>query len=205
VIVKGGNKGTLIRPSANGGANWGGAAVDPETGILYVPSRETLEVHSIQAPEPGQKTNLRFVEARGVPLPRMPEGLPLFKPPYSRMTAIDMNKGEHIWMVPLGNGDAIRNHPMLKDLHLPPLGGDANLTGPLVTKTLLISALLKGGTNNGPRVVARDKATGQEIASVDLPASAIGTPMTYIVNGKQFIALTIGSSPVPELVALALP
>jgi quinoprotein glucose dehydrogenase len=144
VIVKGGNKGTLIRPSANGGANWGGAGVDPETGILYVPSRETLEVHSIQAPETGQKTNLRFVEARGVPLPRMPEGLPLFKPPYSRMTAIDMNKGEHIWMVPLGNGDAIRNHPMLKDLHLPPLGGDANLTGPLVTKTLLISALLKG-------------------------------------------------------------
>ena len=123
----------------------------------------------------------------------------------ARFEGTASNRGEHIWMVPLGNGDAIRNHPMLKDPHLPPLGGDANVTRPLVTKTLLISALLKGGTNNGPRVVARDRATGQEIASVDLPASAIGTPMTYIANGKQFIALTIGSSPVPELVALALP
>jgi quinoprotein glucose dehydrogenase len=121
------------------------------------------------------------------------------------MTAINMNTGEHVWMVPLGNGNTVRNHPMLKGLNLPPLGGDSSTAGPLVTKTLLISALTAGGTNDGPRLVARDKATGMEIASVDLPGSAIGTPMTYMVDGKQYIALTVGGSPVPELVALTLP
>jgi quinoprotein glucose dehydrogenase len=135
----------------------------------------------------------------------MPQGLPLFKPPYSRMTAIDMNTGDHVWMVPLGNGDAVRNHPLLKGLNLPPVGGDSTLSGPLLTKTLLIGALTRGGPNDGPRLVARDKATGRELASVDLPGVAIGTPMTYIVDGKQYIALTVAGDPVPELVALALP
>jgi quinoprotein glucose dehydrogenase len=94
---------------------------------------------------------------------------------------------------------------MLKGLNLPPLGGDSSTAGPLVTKTLLISALTAGGTKDGPRLVARDKATGVEIASVDLPSSAIGTPMTYMLDGKQYIALTIGGTPVPELVAFTLP
>jgi quinoprotein glucose dehydrogenase len=136
----------------------------------------------------------------------MPQGLPLFKPPYSRMTAIDMNKGQHVWMVPLGDGRAVRNHPMLTHLNLPPLGGDSGTSGPLLTKTLLISALTTGGTNNdGPRLVARDKATGQEVASIDLPRAAIGTPMTYMIDGRQYIALTVGGDAVPELVAFALP
>jgi quinoprotein glucose dehydrogenase len=132
----------------------------------------------------------------------MPRGLPLFKPPYSRMTAIDMNWGEHAWMQPLGNGDRIRNHPMLRDLDLPPLGGDGR-GGPLLTRTLLISALSAGGSDGGPRLVARDKRTGEELGSVDLPAGAIGTPMTYLVDGKQYIALTVGAG--PQLVAFALP
>ncbi len=95
------------------------------------------------------------------------------------MTAIDMNTGEHLWMVPLGNGDNVRQHPMLRDLKLPPVGGDSTMSGPLLTRTLLISALTRGGSRGGPRLVARDKATGREIASVDLPGLAIGTPMTY--------------------------
>jgi quinoprotein glucose dehydrogenase len=135
----------------------------------------------------------------------MPQNLPLFKPPYSRMTAINMNTGEHIWMMPLGDGNAIRRHPMLKDLNLPPLGGDSTTSGPLLTKTLLITALTSGGRNNAPRLVARDKAAGKEVASVDLPGIAIGTPMTYLIDDKQYIALTVGGNPVPELVALALP
>jgi quinoprotein glucose dehydrogenase len=135
----------------------------------------------------------------------MPQGLPLFKPPYSRMTAIDMNTGEHLWMAPLGNGDNVRQHPLLRQLNLPPVGGDSNMSGPLLTKTLLISALTRGGRNGGPRLVARDKATGREIASVDLPGLAIGTPMTYALGGKQYIALTVAAEPVPELVAFTLP
>jgi quinoprotein glucose dehydrogenase len=92
---------------------------------------------------------------------------------------------------------------MLKHLNLPPLGGDGR-GGPLITKTLLVSAISTGGSTGGPSLVAYDKATGKPLAAVDLPAGAIGTPMTYMVGGKQYIALTVGGE-VPELIALTLP
>jgi quinoprotein glucose dehydrogenase len=140
--------------------------------------------------------------------PAMPDGLPLFKPPYSRMTAINMNAGDHAWMVPTGSGDRIRNNPKLKPLNLGPVGGDITFSGPLLTKNVLIYALTTGGSNGGPRLVAYDKATGKELASADLPGAAIGTPMTYMAGGKQYIALTVqgrAQGDVPELVALSLP
>ena len=112
-------------------------------------------------------------------------------------------KGEHAWMQPNGDGDRLRNHELLRDLDLPPLGGDGR-GGPVVTRTLLISALNAGGSDGGPRLVARDKATGEILGSVDLPARAIGTPMTYMYEGMQYIALTIAGQ-VPELIALKLP
>jgi quinoprotein glucose dehydrogenase len=204
----GGNRGTIARPSASGGANWSGAAVDPDTGLLYVPSRNQHSVFGLEPPQPNQNSNLRYMEARGGGGGgggAMPQGLPLFKPPYSRMTAINMNTGDHAWMTPLGDGNSVRNHPMLKGLNLPPVGGDSNLSGPLLTRTLLITALTRGGTKDGPRLVAYDKATGRLLASTDLPALAIGTPMTYLIDGKQYIALTVATRPVPELIALALP
>jgi quinoprotein glucose dehydrogenase len=172
--------------------------------MLYVQSRNTFSVFRLDSPGPDHKGSLRIMEGRGGPGPQMPQGLPLLKPPYSRMTAIDMNTGDHTWMAPLGDG-AAREHPMLKGLNLPPLGGDSSMSGPLLTKTLLIGALSRGGRNGGPRLVARDKTTGKEIASIDLPGVAIGTPMTYMVEGKQYIALTVGTTPFPELVAYALP
>lgn len=203
--VDGGTQGTIQRPSIAGGANWSGAGVDPETGLLYVPSTNAFSVLSYMTPDPAEGGNFEFVVGRlgGGAQPQMPRGLPLFKPPYSRMTAIDLNAGDHAWMVPNGNGDRIRNHPLLRDLDLPPLGGEGQ-GGPVVTKTLLISALTAGGTEGGPRLVARDKTTGAEVGSVDLPAGAIGTPMTYLHGGRQYIALTIGGD-VPELIALGLP
>ena len=206
LVVEGGNQGTLARPNASGAATWAGAAVDPETGMLYVPSNNLYSVFRLREARPGEPGDLRYREARdsGTP-PRMPQGLPLFKPPYTRMTAIDMNTGDHAWMQPLGNGDRIRNHPMLRHLDLPPLGGDSEDHGPLLTPTLLISALSAGGANDGPQLVARDKATGEVLAAIDLPRGALGTPMTYMLDGRQYIALTIGGSPVPELIALALP
>ena len=199
--------GTIQRPSTGGGANWSGAGVDPETGLLYVPSNNAYSVRNYRAPEPGEGATLNIIElrGRGTRQPTMPQGLPLFKPPYSRMTAIDLNTGDHTWMQPMGNGERFRNHPLLRDLNLPPLGGDSSRAGPLVTKTLLIYALTTGGTTGGPRLVALDKATGEELASVDLPRGAIGTPMTYLLDGRQYIALTVGGSPVPELIAFALP
>jgi len=199
-------RGTLQRPGTGGGANWSGAAVDPETGILYVPSRNSFSVRQFRKPDPGEGATLRYIEVfgRGSRQPRMPGGLPLFKPPYSRMTAIDLNTGEHVWMRPMGDGNRFRTHPALKGLNLPPLGGDSAAAGPLLTKTLLIYPLTAGGTHDGPRLVAFDKATGEELGSVDLPGGAIGTPMTYMLDGKQYIALTGGGSPVPELIALTL-
>jgi hypothetical protein len=90
------------------------------------------------------------------------------------MTAIDMNKGEHLWMTPTGNGDRLRNNPLLKPLGLPPLGGDGLVPGPLLTKTLLIYALSAGGSNNSARLVAYDKATGKEVGSTDIPGNRTG-------------------------------
>jgi quinoprotein glucose dehydrogenase len=92
----------------------------------------------------------------------------------------------------------------LRHLDLPPLGGDAGSSGPLLTKTLLIHALSAGGTNDGPRLVAYDKATGAEVTWIDLPGGALGAPMTYLLDGRQYIAVTVGGD-VPELVAFTLP
>ena len=212
---EGGWQGTLMRPPDGGAATWSGAAVDPETGILYVPSRNQAVVITMYQPDPALGATVAYTHgapeadrmARGLGPSRsgalMPRGLPLLKPPYTRMTAIDMNTGEHKWMVPLGNGNRYRNHPMLRDLDLPPLGGDG-MGGPLLTKTLVISALSAGGSDGGPRLVARSKETGEELGSVDLPTGAIGTPMTYMVDGKQYIALAIGGRP-PEMIAFRLP
>jgi quinoprotein glucose dehydrogenase len=199
-----GTRGRLMLPSFGGGANWEGGAADPETGMLYVGSVTSPVVGALR-PDP-EFTDIRYVFVNGeVP---QPMDLPLARPPWGRITAIDMNTGEHAWMVATGAGDRIRNHPRLKALNLPPLGGDVSYSGPLLTKTLLIYALTTGGSNGGPRLVAYNKATGAELASADLPAVAIGTPMTYLVNGKQYIALTVqgrSQGEVPELVALALP
>ena len=211
--IEGVTNGTLMRPPPGGTAGWSGAAVDPETGMLYVPSRNRTAVVSLYRPDPALGATVDYTH--GAPEterlarrgnirrePQMPQGLPLVKPPYSRMTAIDLNTGDHAWWVPTGNGDRYRNHPLLRDLDLPPLGGDNAINGPLLTKTLLIYCLTAGGTDGGPRLVAYDKTEGTELASVNLPSGAIGTPMTYLAGGRQYIALTVGG---PRLVAFALP
>ena len=203
--VEGGLQGTIQRPHIAGGASWSGAAADPETGLLYVPSENRFSVIKYYTPDPAEGGNLRYTQADfdSGTQPAMPQGLPLLKPPYSRMTAIDLNAGDHAWMRPNGDGDRLRNHPRLRDLDLPPLGGEGH-GGPLLTRTLLISALSAGGSDGGPRLVARDKATGEILGSLDLPAGAIGTPMTYLHEGAQHIALTVGGE-VPELIAFRLP
>ena len=155
-----------------------------------MPSKNAHVVYRFREPEPEEGSNLRYL-VTGEPFleggnprrqPPMPPGLPLWKPPYSRMTAIDMNTGEHLWMTPTGNGDPIRNHPLLRHLDLPPLGGEVDNFGPLLTKTLLIYALSSGGTDDGPQLVAYDKGSGEVLAAVDLPGGAIGTPRTYTLN-----------------------
>jgi quinoprotein glucose dehydrogenase len=211
--VEGGTRGTIMRPPTDGTAGWAGAAVDPETGMLYIPSRNRPALVRLYAPDPALGATVDYTHgapeeqmlagAGGQTAPQMPQGLPLVKQPYSRMTAIDMNTGEHAWWVPTGEGNRYRNHPRLRDLNLPPLGGDNGSNGPLLTKTLLLYCLTAGGTTGGPRLVAYDKTNGAELGSVDLPSGAIGTPMTYMVDGRQHIALTVGGG--PRLIAFALP
>ena len=208
--VRGDGRPMIQAPGTGGGVNWPGSAVDPETGRLFVPSQTRLRaVELIEYAPPA--TVGYFTETWAVPVPG-PQGLPLTKPPYKRVTAIDLNTGDHAWMSP--HGDGPRNHPALKPLNLPALGGHSggNAGGPLVTKTLLI-------VNSGGRYVADQaegarsmtayhKDNGEYLGSVTLPSVPNGNPMTYLQDGTQYIVVAVGGgggAATPELIALALP
>jgi quinoprotein glucose dehydrogenase len=137
------------------------------------------------------------------------QGLPLMKPPYGQISAIDLTKGEIIWQVAHGETpDAIKNHPALKGLNIPRTGRPGN-AGSMVTKTLLVSGEAGFGPTGGPRgamLRAYDKATGKEVGAVYMPAPQTGSPMTYMVNGRQYIVVAVSGAGFPgELVAYRLP
>ncbi|MCZ6639990.1 MAG: PQQ-binding-like beta-propeller repeat protein [Gammaproteobacteria bacterium] len=194
-----GSKGTLVLPGSLGGANWEGGAADPETGMLYIASITRPSVYALAA-DP-EYSDMNYVGVGSAP-PRV-RGLPLIKPPYGRITAIDMNTGEHRWMTV--NGDTpkrIREHRDLADLDIPRTGKSTR-AGLLVTKTLLFAG---EGWSGDPVFRAHDKNTGAIIVELELPATQSGLPMTFMVNDKQFIVVAVGGPGVPgELVALALP
>lgn len=200
-------KGTIQLPGSVGGADWTGAAFDPNTKILYVPSMTNPFVANLLPGNPGQ-TDLRF-RASNRALLLGPRGLPLMKPPYGRITAIDLNRGEHMWMVP--NGDGPRDHPLLKSLKLPPLG-HASRGAPLLTRTLLFAPdgdqvnvrTPEGGGGKKFRVL--DKENGETVWETELGAGVTGAPMTYMHKGKQYVVVAIGGRDHPaEFVALSLP
>ncbi|HEY8519382.1 MAG TPA: pyrroloquinoline quinone-dependent dehydrogenase [Gammaproteobacteria bacterium] len=193
-----GTRGTLVLPHYGGGANWEGGAVDPETGILYVGSQTNLTVFAVNAA--GDRSDIRYLFVNGE-APK-PLGLPLVKPPWGRITAIDMNTGEHVWMVP--NGDTpedVERNPALAGVSLPRTGKPTR-AALLVTKTLLFAGEGYGGD---PVLRAHDKATGEIVAEIELPGAVSGLPMTYMVGGKQYIVMAVGRDRPAELVALALP
>ncbi len=198
--AKDGTKGTLTLPSSTGGANWESGAIDPETGILYVPSRTVVELLGLIT-DPKTST-VRYIQGMGR-APRVLESLPLVKPPWGRITAIDMNSGDHLWW--MANADtpkAVREHPALAGVKLPRTGVPTR-SGLLLTKTLLIAG---EGWDGGPMLRAHDKHTGKIVAEIKLPATQAGQPITYLHNGKQYIAMFVGDGKTPgELVALALP
>jgi quinoprotein glucose dehydrogenase len=194
-----GTRGTLSLPSYNGGANWWGGAYDPETGLFYVGSMTIPSMLSLEPTPAG--SDLAYREA-GVRAPTV-QGLPLVKPPWGRITAIDLKSGQHAWMI--ANADTPANvvgHPALKGVALPRTG-IAKQAGLLVTKTLLFAGEGEGGS---PVLRAHDKATGAILAAIKLPASQVGLPMTYVWKGRQFIVLAVGDRENPaEIVALSLP
>jgi len=206
-------KGTLGLPSAGGGSNWPGSALDPETGILYVPSQASPGLFRVVQPD-GTRSNLKYITAWGSPGPqRGIDGLPLVKPPYSRITAIDLNTGDHVWMTP--HGDGPQNHPAIKHLDLPPLGEPAGNGGPLVTKTLLFVSQRASGIEGSDAVhnlTVFDKQTGDILGTIPLPARPYGNPVTYLHEGKQYITIALGGGRFfggggtpPQLIAMCLP
>ncbi len=210
-IVRGSNDklATFVVPGAGGGANFPGATVDPETGILYIPSATRPHGMSLIAPSQGS-SDWPFV----IQMERQvgPFGLPLLKPPYRRITAIDLNTGEHVWQIPFGKGPV--NHPMLQHLNLPDMGSVYNDVvaegGVLVTKTLLVSYLAQkdeiDSDAHGSILVALDKQTGEKIAEVMVEQRLHGPPMSFMHEGKQYIAVAGGGRDNDdELIAFALP
>jgi quinoprotein glucose dehydrogenase len=194
-----GTRGTLRLPSSTGGANWEGSAYDPATGILYVPSRTWVEVMNL-VHEP-EASDIRFISGRARP-PSVFE-MPIAKPPWGRITAIDLNTGDILWTV--ANGDtpeSVRNHPALAGVELPRTGKPTR-AGILVTDSLLFAGEGFGGD---PVFRVHDKRTGEILANIDLPATQAGPPSTYRAAGRQFIVMMVGDGRTPaELIALALP
>jgi len=186
-------------PSNLGGANWQGGAVDPESAVVYVGSMTVPEVDELEPAPKGSDAG--YVLADNSP-PNV-DGLPLLKPPWGRITAIDLKSGEHLWMRPNGEAPAsVKTHPALKGIKLPPTGKQTR-AGLLVTKTLLFAG---EGWSGDPVLRVHDKNTGEVLAEIPLPGTQIGLPMSYVWHGRQFIALTVGNGEDPaELVALALP
>ena len=220
---------TLMMPSTTGGVNWYGGSLDPDTNVLYVYSITQIAQLGLVASD-GKRSDMAYVRGTASdpaapprPLPAAGaageeagppaltvQGLPLVKPPYGRITAIDLNKGDMVWQIAHGETpDNIRNHPALKGVNIPRTGRIGRI-GVLATKSLLIAG--EGGfftTPSGQRgamLRAYDKATGQEVGAVYVPAPQTGSPMTYMLNGRQYLIVAIGGGNYSsELVAFRLP
>ena len=214
---------TILLPHHTGGASWPGGAADPETGIVYVSSVTNPDPLAIIPADPA-RSDMGYVGRSGAgstvntggtgsqgQTGLGPQGLPIVNGPWGRITAIDLNTGNHVWMIPNGPApDYIRNHPALKGVELGPTGRPER--SPLmVTKTLLFGAdgagLFNAGPGAGGRVFrAINKKTGAIVHEMTLPAGTTGIPMTYMVNDRQYIVVATGERNVPaELVALAVP
>jgi quinoprotein glucose dehydrogenase len=227
VSKAGGPLGTLDIGCCQGGTNWAGGSYDPQTHLLYVYGKS--EVASLGLVPPGSGSDMNFVRGsassdgprpppgEGGPPPGGPaggalsvQGLPLFKPPYGAITAFDMDKGEIVWQIAHGETpDNVRNNPALKGVTIPRTGR-AGMIGMVTTSTLVIAGEAGFVTNSegqrGAWLRAYDKATGKDAGAVFMPAGQTGSPMTYMLNGQQYIVVAVGGQGFPaELLAYKLP
>ncbi len=202
-------------PGNTGGASWAGAAIDPETGMLYVGTVRLPTLIMIRKPEPWQGTYDFIGLPSYVPGPR---GLPLLKPPFGSIVAIDMNTGEHRWRIPVGRSMAL---PSIQKLGIREQLGLPSRSWALVTKTVMIvvqmgyvgpmrfvpelNMPIRDLFNRDPHLWVYDKTSGEMLAEMELPANATGAPMTYMAGGKQFIVFPVGGAKlVEELIAISL-
>ncbi|NKB71072.1 MAG: PQQ-binding-like beta-propeller repeat protein [Candidatus Latescibacteria bacterium] len=204
-------RGTILVPGDRGGMDWVGGASDPR-GWLYVPSKTSPKGFGLKKVTSPTSTT-RYSPTSFTP--QGPAGLPLVKPPYGRVTAIDMNTGEHRWMTPIGSGPV--DHPLLRDMELPSLGWETRIFV-LATPTLLMatteppnSIRQSGRTyyiDPEKYLSAYDLNDGHFIAQTPLPANARGNPMSYAVDGRQYVVVPAGGgrrAGATEFIALAIP
>lgn len=203
-----GKRSAMICPGGGGGANITAPAVaDPTTGMLYVSSQSACsavqlvpgEEADTQYEKPTGTTFARYANGPGGGAPRHPAGIPLYKPPYSRITAIDMNTGDHAWMIPTGNTpDRVLNNPAVQGLDIGNTG-----SGNLVPMTITPNMLVYSDTESDgtPMLYAVNKATGETEAAIEVPARSRYGMSTWVHDGHQYIILQTG----PSLTAMALP
>jgi quinoprotein glucose dehydrogenase len=211
---------TLMLPNATGGANWQGGSFDPETGVFYIfTNTEVTPLGLVPGKDrPNEPSDMAYVRGQAkdpanpnsADIPTTVQGLPLIKPPYGRISAIDLKQGTLMWQIAHGETpDNVRNHPLLKGLTIPRTGRQGRI-GTLVTRSLLIAG--EGGFftlpdgRRGAMLRAYDKASGKEVGAVYMPAPQTGSPMTYSLNGQQFIVVAVSGPGFPgELIAFRLP
>jgi quinoprotein glucose dehydrogenase len=207
-------RGTVQVPGKAGGANWAGATVDPETGTLYVGTYRLPSLAVVVKPEAWESSYDFIGKPKYLTGPR---GLPLLKPPFGSIVAIDMNKGEHLWRIPVGRSEAMDE---IRKLAIPQPLGLPFRSWVLVTKTVMVvvqmgyydpphsvglNLPIQQLHNFDPHLWVYDKANGKMLAQIALPANATGAPITYVAAGKQMIAFPVGGGPLQEeLIALSL-
>jgi quinoprotein glucose dehydrogenase len=202
LVVPGVNRGTIVAPGFGGGANWQSGAADPETGFVYVGSVTRPFVAGVVKTDPPDPNKAAYTAGRGGQVPNV-EDLPLLKPPYGRITAYDMNKGEIAWQVPNGGTPPAIKAALdkLGLTNVPPTGFPAQASF-VVTKTLLIGAEGSGGR---PILHAYDKKTGENLAEIALPGAQTAVPMSYMYQNRQFVVVSVAGRPAGQLVAFSLP
>ena len=198
-------QGTVSLPGVWGGANWGGGAFDPETGRLYVKTTRSPAIFKMEPFDKSRQQADRSDEVDAEYIQRSPssfvEGVPILKPPYAHLVAIDLNRGDIAWKVPFGDAPELRAVPALKDAPLPDRLGAVGPPGAIVTKGGLIFV---GG--NDVALSAFDKVTGREVWRHVLPRQATSTPMTYLASdGRQMVVVATGRGEDTALVAFAAP
>ena len=208
-------RGAIQMPGIAGSGNWAGAAVDPETGMLYVGTYRLPFVITLRKPRTGESSYDFIGEFRYLP---GPPGMPLLKPPFGSIVAIDMNSGEHRWRIPVGRGELF---PAFRQLGIRERLGFPARSWALVTRTVMI--VVQSGYFDTPRLAPAiqrrisdlhnfdphlwvyDKTSGEMLAEIPLPANATGAPMTYMTGGKQYIVFPVGGGPLlEELIAVSL-
>jgi quinoprotein glucose dehydrogenase len=173
-------QGTVVVPGFHGGATWSGASFDPTTGILYVNSNNVPNVITLEESAPGSGYRYRH---KGYLQFKDHEGYPAIKPPWGQLNAIDLNRGEFVWRVPLGE------YPELTARGVPQTGTE-NFGGTIVTAGGLVFI---GGTKD-EKFHAFDKSTGQLLWEYQLPAGGYATPSTYRVAGRQYVGIAAGGA-----------